>query len=73
MTFLPLYYDINVEGTKNILEKMDEYGVKNLIFTSSVAIYGLNKSNPNEMHSEDPFNHYSKVSGRKSYKRMVRK
>ncbi len=57
---ISLYYDINVEGTKNILEKMDEYGVKNLIFTSSVAIYGLNKSNPNEMHSEDPFNHYSK-------------
>ena len=57
---ISLYYDINVQGTKNILEKMDENGVKNLIFTSSVAIYGLNKSNPNEMHSEDPFNHYGK-------------
>tara|TARA_B100000963_G_C22630883_1_gene674882 strand:- start:2365 stop:3357 length:993 start_codon:yes stop_codon:yes gene_type:complete len=57
---ISLYYDINVEGTKNILQKMDENGVKNLIFTSSVAIYGLNKSNPNEMHSKDPFNHYGK-------------
>ena len=57
---ISLYYDINVQGTKNILQKMDENGVKNLIFTSSVAIYGLNKSNPNEMHSEDPFNHYGK-------------
>ena len=35
-------------------------GVKNLIFTSSVAIYGLNKSNPDENHSHDPFNHYGK-------------
>ena len=57
---ISLYYDINVQGTKNVLDKMDENGVKNLIFTSSVAIYGLNKSNPNEMHTVDPFNHYGK-------------
>ena len=39
---------------------MDELGIKNLVFTSSVAIYGLNKHNPNETHSEGPFNHYGK-------------
>ena len=39
---------------------MDKAGVKNLIFTSSVAIYGLNKLNPDENHPEDPFNHYGK-------------
>ena len=39
---------------------MDIAGVKNLIFTSSVAIYGLNKNNPNENHEPDPFNHYGK-------------
>jgi nucleoside-diphosphate-sugar epimerase len=55
-----LYYDVNVQGTKNVLDKMDEYGIKNLIFTSSVAIYGLDKENPNENHPEDPFNHYGK-------------
>lgn len=55
-----LYYDVNVEGTKNVLEKMDEAGIKHLIFTSSVAIYGLNKINPNENYPEDPFNHYGK-------------
>lgn len=55
-----LYYDVNVEGTKNILDAMDKAGVKNLIFTSSVAIYGLNKENPDESHLEDPFNHYGK-------------
>ena len=27
---------------------MDELGIKNLIFTSTVAIYGLNKLNPDE-------------------------
>jgi nucleoside-diphosphate-sugar epimerase len=39
---------------------MDKAGVKKIIFTSSVAIYGLNKSNPDENHIEDPFNHYGK-------------
>ena len=55
-----LYYDVNVKGTMNVLEKMDMYGIKNLIFTSSVAIYGLDKNNPDESHPQDPFNHYGK-------------
>lgn len=55
-----LYYDVNVQGTKNVLEAMDKNGVKNIIFTSSVAVYGLNKENPNEEHPSDPFNHYGK-------------
>ena len=55
-----LYYEVNVAGTKNVLDKMDEVGAKHLIFTSSVAIYGLDKENPDESHPEDPFNHYGK-------------
>ena len=55
-----LYYEVNVQGTKNVLRAMDQAGVKRLIFTSSVAIYGLNKENPDEIHTEDPFNHYGK-------------
>jgi len=53
-----LYYDVNVTATKNVLDAMDKYDVKNLIFTSSVAVYGLNKDNPDEFHPVDPFNHY---------------
>lgn len=55
-----LYYDVNVQGTHNVLEAMDKNEVKNIIFTSSVAVYGLNKVNPNEEHPADPFNHYGK-------------
>ncbi len=55
-----LYYDVNVKGTKNVLAAMDKMGIKNIIFTSSVAIYGLNKENPDEEHPADPFNHYGK-------------
>lgn len=55
-----LYYEVNVLGTRNVLEAMDKANVKNIIFTSSVAIYGLNKQNPDEQHPADPFNHYGK-------------
>ena len=53
-----LYYEVNVQGTRNVLEAMDKAQVKNIIFTSSVAIYGLNKQNPDELHPADPFTDY---------------
>ena len=54
------YYETNVQGTQNVLKEMDSVGCKHLIFTSSVAVYGLNKVNPDENHPVDPFNHYGK-------------
>ncbi|MDR0660899.1 MAG: NAD-dependent epimerase/dehydratase family protein [Prevotellaceae bacterium] len=59
-----LYYDVNVEGMRNTLEAMASNGVKRIIFTSSVAVYGLNKQNPDEEHPADPFNHYGKSKWR---------
>ncbi len=53
-----LYYDVNVQGMRNTLEAMAHNGVKRIIFTSSVAVYGLDKPNPNEDAAKDPFNHY---------------
>lgn len=55
-----LYYDVNVGGMKNVLTVMEANNVKRLIFTSSVAVYGLDKDNPNENTPVDPFNHYGK-------------
>lgn len=55
-----LYYDVNVGGMRNVLEAMEANGIKRIVFTSSVAVYGLNKQNPNEEHDKDPFNHYGK-------------
>jgi nucleoside-diphosphate-sugar epimerase len=54
------YYEVNVEGTENVLKVMTEKNIHNIIFTSSVAVYGLNKHNPNEFSPTDPFNHYGK-------------
>lgn len=55
-----LYYDTNVGGMEKTLHAMEKNGVKRIIFFSSVAVYGLNKHNPNEEHEKDPFNHYGK-------------
>lgn len=55
-----LYYDVNVQGMHNVLQIMQENGIKRIIFTSSVAIYGLDKNNPDENFPADPFNHYGK-------------
>lgn len=55
-----LYYDVNVEGMRNTLEAMEANNVKRIVFTSSVAIYGLDKNNPDESFPVDPFNHYGK-------------
>lgn len=55
-----LYYDTNVGGMKVTLKAMEKNGIKRLVFFSSVAVYGLNKNNPNEDHPADPFNHYGK-------------
>lgn len=55
-----LYYDVNVKGTQNVLKLMEEKNVRNIIFTSSVAVYGLNKQEPDETSPTDPFNHYGK-------------
>lgn len=55
-----LYYDTNVGGMKVTLQAMERNGVHRLVFFSSVAVYGLNKKNPDESHPADPFNHYGK-------------
>lgn len=60
VTPVSLYYDTNVNGMEVTLKAMAENGIKRLVFFSSVAVYGLNKNNPDENHPADPFNHYGK-------------
>ncbi len=55
-----LYFDVNVKGTMNVLQAMDRVGIRNIIFTSSAAVYGLNKGNPDENHKPEPTSHYGK-------------
>mgnify|MGYP000032984813 FL=1 len=60
VTPITKYYDVNVTGIQNTLAAMAMNGVKHALFNSSVAVYGLNKKNPNEDYPKDPFNHYGK-------------
>lgn len=40
------YYRNNISGSIVLFEKMQQYGVKNLVFSSSATVYGLPKSVP---------------------------
>ena len=57
---ISLYYEVNVNGTRHVLDAMDNQGITNIIFISSAAVYGLNKKNPDELFPPDPFSHYGK-------------
>tara|TARA_B100000945_G_C20394043_1_gene603875 strand:- start:862 stop:1845 length:984 start_codon:yes stop_codon:yes gene_type:complete len=56
----PEKYSItNISGTINILNKMTEKGIPNIIFSSSAAVYGLPKYLPlDEKHPLNPINYY---------------
>ncbi|WP_270088423.1 NAD-dependent epimerase/dehydratase family protein [Sphingobacterium sp. SYP-B4668] len=64
VTPISQYYTVNVQGIRNTLEAMEVNGVKNILFTSSVAIYGLDRPNPDESFIPAPFNHYGKSKWR---------
>ena len=42
-----LYYEVNVEA-RNVVQVMREHDTRRLIFTSTVAVYGLNRESPKE-------------------------
>jgi len=58
---ISLYYDVNVLGMKNLVEACRTNDVRRILFTSTVAVYGLNKPHPNEASSPEPFNEYGKT------------
>ncbi|WP_028113278.1 NAD-dependent epimerase/dehydratase family protein [Ferrimonas kyonanensis] len=56
-----LYYDVNCMGAENVTKAAKENEVKSIVFTSSVAVYGLDKDNPSEETKPEPFNEYGKT------------
>jgi len=58
VTPLSLYKDVNVDGAQNIVEAAQANGIKNIIFTSSVAVYPLDAGESNEELEPAPFNEY---------------
>lgn len=61
VTPLSLYHDVNVCGAKNIVKAAEVNGIKKIVFTSTVAIYGLNRDSPDEHSEPNPFNEYGRT------------
>lgn len=56
------YYYNNVVGTINLLNAMLQYGVKNIVFSSTCATYGEPKYTPiDEQHPQNPINPYGRT------------
>lgn len=63
------YYDVNVEGGRNVIAAARAHGIKRIVFTSSVAVYGLNAGDSKETDTPAPFNDYgrSKLESEKTF------
>jgi len=57
-----LVWNVNVQGTKNVIEACREFGVKKIIYLSSTAVYGKKHPNPaGENTPCRPTNFYGKT------------
>ena len=59
-----LYYRNNITGTTNLLEVLEEAGVKNFVFSSSATVYGIPKSLPLTETAATPINEVTNPYGR---------
>ncbi|RUO76419.1 SDR family oxidoreductase [Pseudidiomarina taiwanensis] len=55
-------YDIDVNGTRNLLEACVQHAVEHLTITSSGAAYGYHKDNPAWLTEQDPLRGHPKFS-----------
>lgn len=55
------YFNTNVNGTKNVADVCLEKGIKKIIFTSTVAVYGFADAGSGESAKINPFNEYGRT------------
>lgn len=55
-----LYWDVNVEGAKNLVSAAKRAGARRIVFTSTVAVYGLQNPTAREDAEPNPFNEYGR-------------
>ena len=66
---IDLYYKTNYYGTKKIIEFAEKHNINKIIFTSSVAIYGIDINECSEKDIPNPFNDYGKIRSVEKSKR----
>lgn len=55
-----LYYDVNVDGARNVCKAAETAGVSKILFASTVAVYGFVDFAADERCPFNPFNDYGK-------------
>ena len=76
-----LYWEVNVKGAENVCSAAEKLGIKKIIFTSSVAVYGLPKRKlkntlcVDESLEPEPFNDYgiTKLKAEEIYKKWQKR
>ncbi len=58
---LHLYEEVNVQGTRNVCAVADALGIRQIIFTSSSAVYGFAPQEQTEIDEPRPFNEYGRT------------
>jgi len=56
-----LYYQVNVMGARNTCDVAEKLDIARLIFTSTVAVYGLPEGEADETMATRPFNEYGRT------------
>ena len=56
-----LYEEVNVQGARNVCQVATEKGVRTIVFTSTVAVYGFAPTNTGENGAINPFNEYGRT------------
>ncbi len=56
-----LYDEVNVGGARNVCRAAEELGIRRIVFTSSVAVYGFAPPDTDEDGAPNPFNDYGRT------------
>ena len=57
---LSLYAEVNVGGAEAVAAAASAHGIRRIVFTSTVALYGLDKNDAGEDSEPEPFNEYGR-------------
>ncbi|MCL2849357.1 MAG: NAD-dependent epimerase/dehydratase family protein [Micrococcales bacterium] len=55
------YASVNIDGARVVAQGATDAGVTQVVFTSTVSVYGLDKDRPSETSTPDPFNEYGRT------------
>ena len=67
------YFDVNTEGTKNLLQVMQEFDCRNIIFSSTASVYQQSQNPVKESDPLQPLNNYaiSKLKAEEAIKELA--